>query len=229
MGFWEQIGVALILAIREEEKEEKRRREMLLKLDNAESDFSDFCTIWGFSQILYIADYSCLDLGKEFVDDEIRKMEEYKEKLRRYVTLGGDPALLDDLDSLDDYIEKVRYLDSVGILDDQKDYLNWDYDDMVSTIEEEQELQDKIGVFEMLGGDADLIIDMDEIDDYLEKITYLRVNNLLHRQDEFLEYDFEDMIEAITEEYSDSSWDDEDMEDEDLDDWECCDEDDCED
>ena len=37
------------------------------------------------------------------------------------------------------------------------------------------------------------------------------------------------MIEAITEEYSDSSWDDEDMEDEDLDDWECCDEDDCED
>ena len=84
----------------EEEEEERRRENLFEKLDKTESDFSSFCSIWGFSSIIYTPDYTSVDLGKEFVDEEIEKMEEFKEKMRKYVTLGGKPSLLNDVDEI---------------------------------------------------------------------------------------------------------------------------------
>ena len=89
MGFLEMIGFALYHAIKEEEEEERRRENLFEKLDKAESDFSSFCSIWGFSRIIYTPDYTSADLGKEFVDEEIEKMEEFKEKMRKYVNINA--------------------------------------------------------------------------------------------------------------------------------------------
>ena len=144
MGFLEMIGFALYHAIKEEAEEERRRENLFEKLDKAESDFSSFCSIWGFSSIIYIPDYTSVDLGKEFVDEEIEKMEEFKEKLRRYVSLGGKPDLLFDVDQLDDYIQKLEYLQSTDFLDEQEEYLEYDFDDMVNAIEEKKEFIKKI-------------------------------------------------------------------------------------
>ena len=166
MGFLEMIGFALYHAIKEEAEEERRRENLFEKLDKAESDFSSFCSIWGFSNIIYIPDYTSVDLGKEFVDEEIEKMEEFKEKMRKYVTLGGKPSLLNDVDEIDDYIQKLEYLQSAGFLDEQEEYLEYDYDYLIDVIEEKKDLADKIEEFELYGGDPDLITDTDDIDDY---------------------------------------------------------------
>ena len=219
MGFLEMIGFALHHAIKEEAEEGRRRENLFEKLDKAESDFSSFCSIWGFSSIIYIPDYTSVDLGKEFVDEEIEKMEEFKEKLRRYVSLGGKPDLLSDVDELDDYIQKLEYLQSAGFLDEQEEYLEYDFNDLIDAIEEKKELAEKIEEFELYGGDPYLITDTDDIDDYLEKIQYLFENGLEHRQDEFLEYDYDDMVEMIEaecgEDDSDDGWDESEYEDED--------------
>lgn len=209
MGFLEMIGFALYHAIKEEAEEEQRIQRLNDKLNEAESDFSSFCSIWGFSSVLYIPDYCTVDLGKEFVDEEIEKMEEFKEKMREYVSLGGNPALLNDIDEIDDYIQKLEYLQSAGFLDEQEEYLEYDFNYLIDAIEEKKELAEKIEEFELYGGDPDLITDTDDIDDYLEKIQYLFENGLVNRQDEFLEYDYDDMVEMIEAECGDDEYDDE--------------------
>ena len=208
MGFLEMIGFALYHAIKEEAEEERRRENLFEKLDKAESDFSSFCSIWGFSSIIYIPDYTCVDLGKEFVNEEIEKMEEFKEKMRKFVSLGGKPSLLNDVDEIDDYIQKLEYLQAAGFLDEHEEYLEYDFNYLIDAIEEKKELAEKIEEFELYGGDTDLITDTDDIDDYLEKIQYLFENGLVHRQDEFLEYDYDDMVEMIEAECEDGEYDD---------------------
>ena len=208
MGFLEMIGFALYHAIKEEAEEEQRIQRLNDKLNEAESDFSSFCSIWGFSSIIYIPDYTCVDLGKEFVNEEIEKMEEFKEKMRKFVSLGGKPSLLNDVDEIDDYIQKLEYLQAAGFLDEQEEYLEYDFNYLIDAIEEKKELAEKIEEFELYGGDPDLITDTDDIDDYLEKIQYLFENGLVHRQDEFLEYDYDDMVEMIKAECEDGESDD---------------------
>lgn len=204
MSFWEMMGFALFCAAREEQKEEQRKNDLLQRLEEADSGFSSFCTTWGFCNILYTPDYSAVDFGEDFVDEEIGKIEEFEEKLHEFISLGGKPDLVLDVEEVDEYLQKAEYLASSDLLDKQGEYMGYDYGDMVSRIEDEleekRELEAKIAEFAAMGGDPDLILDTDEIDEYLEKIEYLSENGLLHRQAEFLEYEYEDMVEIIEEE-----------------------------
>ena len=110
---------------------------------------------------------------------------------------------------IDDYIQQLEYLQSAGFLDEQEEYLEYNYDYLIDVIEEKKDLADKIEEFELYGGNPDLITDTDDIDDYLEKIQYLFENGLVHRQDEFLEYDYDDMVEMIEAECGEDDSDDE--------------------
>ena len=127
MGFWEAFGFALYHAIKETKEEERKAREesdRWNQIYDAEHEFQAFYKALGFSSLYYYADYDASEESQYAVDSEIRKMENYREKLLDYIELGGKPELMDDLDEIDEYIMKVKYLSNVGYLGRQDEYIS---------------------------------------------------------------------------------------------------------
>ena len=144
MGFWEMAGFALFQAIREMKQEEEQDWQELhryFRLTDAEESFMAFKNAAGFTNAFYCVDWNSVDLGASAVNEEIRKMDAIKLRMRYFTELGGQPEYVDDLDDIEEYICKVNYLGVVGYLDRQEDFLVFDFDDMVKYVQTDMELK----------------------------------------------------------------------------------------
>lgn len=92
MGFWEMAGFALFQAIREMKQEEEQDWQELhryFRLTDAEESFMAFKNAAGFTNAFYCVDWNSVDLGASAVNEEIRKMDAIKLRMRYFTELGG--------------------------------------------------------------------------------------------------------------------------------------------
>ena len=127
-------GSAARNAVREQHKaEERAARELDRQIElsgeaaNVDLAFVAKCESLGFDGG-NISNYTCLyddnDLyagGRSFINAHRRKLDDYYSKLVTFVDLGGKPENLKYPDEIDQYLDKLKYLRSIGRLDYQDD------------------------------------------------------------------------------------------------------------
>ena len=132
--------------------------------------FSDYLTNLGINDSYVSPPASELATeGRSAVNAEKRKIENYKKKITEFINLGGHPSNIWYIDRVDDYISKLKYMISIGYLDQQDDWLQTDLD-MLKTLldmdvkvkkimqkaaEEEEERKEREAFVESVGFDID--------------------------------------------------------------------------
>lgn len=99
-------------AVRDSKQEEKHRQErnaMYDELDQIEEDFSLFLEQNKIEGI-YVKDVRLLDEGRSAINAERRKLENYKSKIREYLSLGGHAANVSYFDEIEDYLSSGSLL-----------------------------------------------------------------------------------------------------------------------
>ena len=125
MGFWDSfLGHAAANAISEikkDERDNKKWNDLFYELSDYETEFTDFLESIG-SPAIYCFDVEYVNSGN--IVPEKRKIDSYRRKINQYLELGGEGRFIDELDDLDDYIEKVKFLKAHGCLDRQAEFYN---------------------------------------------------------------------------------------------------------
>ena len=107
--------------------------------------------------------------GRAAVNAERRKIENYKKKINEFINLGGHPSNIWYIEKIDDYIAKLKYMISIGYLDQQDDWLQTDLDMLKSLLDmdvkakkimqkaaqEEEERKQREAFVESVGFDID--------------------------------------------------------------------------
>lgn len=123
MGFWSSFfgtGAAHVYnEMKKEEKETDRWNDLFYELEGYENRFIDFLSSIG-SPATFVFDVEYVNNGN--IAHEKRKMDNYKRKINEYLSLGGAGEFMYELDDLDDYIKKVKYLNSNGYIDRQVEF-----------------------------------------------------------------------------------------------------------
>lgn len=148
MGFWSSFfGHAAAHAIHEVKKEEKERQkwnDLFYELGQYETAFTKFLESVGCN-VCYIADVQAVNNGN--IAPEIRKMENLKKKVEEYIAIGGDARIIREVEDIDNQIEKIKYLRSIGQLDRQYEFRNdskYMVQEKIKAEEEEIERQQEI-------------------------------------------------------------------------------------
>ena len=122
MGFWEHlIAGAAVKAFSDASKETKKHNDLCWQLSDLETEFDSYLKRVG-CDCVYIADWGCIDTGSVY--PEKQKIESLKRKIDTYIKIGGNPKYIDDLDEIDECIEKVKYLRDKGMLHRQDEFRN---------------------------------------------------------------------------------------------------------
>lgn len=135
--------------VKKDERENQKWNDNFHQTLNYEQVFSDYISSIG-SNAIYISE---VDESATSVKNQI---ERYKRKIQEYLNLGGQGKYIYDLDELDEYIEIIKYLKSVGCIDRQEEFLGLDLFFAQNTIErekEEQEFHREMEIPEIVGSD----------------------------------------------------------------------------
>lgn len=143
MGFWSSFfGHAAANAyrdIKKEERETQKWNDLFHEKLEWESEFNDYLKSVGVKD-LYIADVEYVNNGN--ILPIKREIDNLRKKVDEYLSLGGDAIFVYELEKIDQYIEKVKYLKSIGRLDQQLHFRDDDkYSAQNKVKEEEKELQ----------------------------------------------------------------------------------------
>lgn len=140
MGFLRSLfGIGTIHThdeIKKNEKETQKWNDLLQEIMEYESSFNDYLKSVG------IIDSYCADV--EYVNNGTiapvkREIENLRKKVDDYISLGGIGIGVRNLESLDDDINKVKYLKEIGQLNRQREFANDDSYTVQNKIEAEQE------------------------------------------------------------------------------------------
>lgn len=167
------LGSAFAQAARDNKKKQEELDAWNALFDEA-SDmslaFSDYLTNLGINDSYVSPSASELATeGRSAVNAEKRKIENYKKKITEFINLGGHPSNIWYIDRVDDYIAKLKYMISIGYLDQQDDWLQTDLDMLKSLLdmdvkakkimqkaaEEEEERKEREAFVESVGFDID--------------------------------------------------------------------------
>lgn len=140
MGFLKSFfGAAAANAIRDNKKDQERLNNWNALFDEASDmslEFSNYLTNLGISDSYVSPPASELaEEGRAAINAEKRKIENYKKKITEFINLGGHPANIWYIDRIDDYIAKLKYMISIGYLDQQDDWLQTDMDMLKSLLD----------------------------------------------------------------------------------------------
>ena len=122
--------------MKKEEKETQRWNDLFHELGEYETRFQNYLDNIGCKDV-YIADVEAVNSGN--IMPEIRKMENLKKKIEEYISIGGDAIILYDLEHIDNHIDKLKYLRSIGQLDRQYEFREDDKYAVQDKIKAEQE------------------------------------------------------------------------------------------
>lgn len=127
--------------MKREEKETEKWNDLFHELSQYESAFTEFLRSVG-SQAIYCFDVEYVNSGN--ITPEKRIMDNYRKKVNDYLAIGGDGRLIYDLDDLDDFIEKVKFLKKKGCMDRQREFIDTKAEAVKEIIaEEEHELEEQ--------------------------------------------------------------------------------------
>lgn len=173
MGFWSSFfgaGAAHVYnEMKKEEKEIQKWNDNLHMTMNYEEEFSNYLKSIG-SNAVYI---SKVDESAASVRNQI---DRYKRKIKEFLNLGGEGKYIYDVEEIDEYIEVMKYLKSVGYIDRQEEFLGLDLYFAKDTIEreqEEQELQRESEIAEIVGTDINSLSGVE-----FEKVCQQLVENM---------------------------------------------------
>ncbi len=123
MGFWSSFfgaGAAHVYnEMKKEEKETQKWNDNLHMTMNYEEEFSNYLKSIG-SNAVYISE---VDESAASVRNQI---DRYKRKIKEFLNLGGEGKYIYDVEELDEYIEVMKYLKSVGYVNRQQEFLGLD-------------------------------------------------------------------------------------------------------
>ncbi len=173
MGFWSnlfsQIDDNVYNETKKEGKETQKWNDNLHMSMNYEEEFSNYLKSIG-SNAVYI---SQVDESAASVRNQI---DHYKRKIKEFLNLGGEGKYIYDVEELDEYIEVMKYLKSVGYIDRQEEFLGFDLYFARDTIEREQKekaLQRESEIVEIVGTDINSLSGVE-----FEKICQQLVENM---------------------------------------------------
>ena len=136
-------GAMAANAIRDSKLEEEKRQEraeLYDELDEIDEDFCSFLDTYNINGV-YTKDVRLLDEGPVAVNNERRKLEGYKSKIKEYLDLGGHASNLPYYDTVDEYLKRLKYLVSMGYLDEQDNWIAMDLDMLHSLIPQDIEMK----------------------------------------------------------------------------------------
>ena len=123
MGFWSSFfgaGAAHVCnEMKKAEKETQKWNDNLHMTMNYEEEFSNYLKSIG-SNAVYISE---VDESAASVRNQI---DRYKRKIKEFLNLGGEGKYIYDVEELDEYIEVMKYLKSVGYVNRQQEFLGLD-------------------------------------------------------------------------------------------------------
>ena len=167
------LGTAFAQSARDSKKRQEELDAWNALFDEASDislEFSDYLTRHGITDSYVSPPASELATeGRAAVNAEKRKIENYKMKINEFITLGGHPSNIWYIEKVDDYIAKLKYMISIGYLDQQDDWLQTDMDLLKSLLdmdvkakkimqkaaEEEAERKQREAFVESVGFDID--------------------------------------------------------------------------
>ena len=167
------LGTAFAQSARDSKKRQEELDAWNALFDEASDislEFSDYLTRHGITDSYVSPPASELATeGRAAVNAEKRKIENYKMKINEFITLGGHPSNIWYIEKVDDYIAKLKYMISIGYLDQQDDWLQTDMDLLKSLLdmdvkakkimqkaaEEEEERKQREAFVESVGFDID--------------------------------------------------------------------------
>ena len=167
------LGAAFAQAARDNKKKQEELDAWNALFDEA-SDmslaFSDFLANLGINDSYVSPPASELATeGRAAVNAEKRKIENYKKKITEFINLGGHPSNIWYIEKIDDYIAKLKYMISIGYLEQQDYWLQTDMDMLKSLLDrdikmkkimqkaaaEEKEREQREAFAESIGFDID--------------------------------------------------------------------------
>ena len=174
MSFFKSfLGAAFAQSARDNKKRQEELDAWNTLFDEASDislEFSDYLTRRGIADSYVSPPASELATeGRTAVNAEKRKIENYKKKISEFIHLGGHPSNIWYIEKIDDYIAKLKYMISIGYLDQQDDWLQTDLDMLKSLLdmdvkakkimqkaaEEEEERKQREVFVESVGFDID--------------------------------------------------------------------------
>lgn len=148
MGFWSSffgVGAAHVMRDMEQDnKDTQKWNDLFHELGEYETRFQNYLESIGCPGV-YIADVEYVNNGN--IMPEIRKMDNLRKKVEEYISIGGDARILHDIDNIDEYIDKVKYLRSIGELERQYEFRDnniYYIQNKISAEKEELEKQQEI-------------------------------------------------------------------------------------
>ena len=136
-------GAMAANAIRDSKLEEEKRQEraeLYDELDEIDEDFCSFLEKYNINGV-YTKDVRLLDEGRVAVNAERRKLEVYKSKIKEYLDLGGHASNLPSYDTIDEYLQRLKYIISMGYLDEQDNWIAMDLKILHSLIPQDIEVK----------------------------------------------------------------------------------------
>jgi len=174
MSFFKSfLGAAFAQSARDSKKRQEELDAWNKLFDEAtdmSSEFSNYLTRLGITDSYVSPPASELaEEGRAAVNAEKRKIENYKKKISEFIHLGGHPSNIWYIEKIDDYISKLKYMISIGYLDQQDDWLQTDMDLLKSLLdmdvkakkimqkaaEEEEKRKQREAFVESIGFDID--------------------------------------------------------------------------
>ena len=111
MGFWSSFfGHAAANAyrdIKKDERETQKWNDLFHEKLEWESEFNDYLKSVGIKD-LYIADVEYVNNGN--ILPIKREIDSLRKKVDEYLSIGGDGIFVYELEKIDQYIEKIKYL-----------------------------------------------------------------------------------------------------------------------
>lgn len=140
MSFFKSfLGAAFAQSARDSKKRQEELDAWNKLFDEAtdmSSEFSNYLTRLGITDSYVSPPASELaEEGRATVNAEKWKIENYKKKISEFIHLGGHPSNIWYIEKIDDYIAKLKYMISIGYLDQQDDWLQTDMDLLKSLLD----------------------------------------------------------------------------------------------
>lgn len=144
MGFLKSfLGSMAANAIRDSQKEHEcldKKNSLFNECLEMDIEFNDYLRELGVKDS-YSQRAGIYDEGKAAVNAERRDIEQCKKKIEEFISLGGHPENIWYIEKIDDYIAKLKYMISIGYLDQQDDWLQTDMDMLKTLLDQDAKVK----------------------------------------------------------------------------------------